>query len=1167
MINRCINVDDAGQLLDFRGRPDGRALSVGFARAQLEGAVAAHNLLQTTGLAYVADEVGTGKTLVAAGALALLRHQDPSLRALILAPRANLQRKWAQELGQFARHNLRYSDMRVRGPGSAPVRPTLVVENLRSMLTSWQEQPDTDVIARLSSFSLPHRRGDVAGFVDGWRGPLGSAHLPTVGALLDAAAAGDGDAKELVAACANRLLPHLDVLVVDEAHNLKGGLGGEAARNQVLWTLLGHNPKFLGVVPGYGPRTERILLLSATPMEDTSAHVLGQLDVLGHEVTGFAEGDEAHRLHALRSFLFRRLTKLDVGGQLLTRNRYREEWRVGGTRTSSEPLALDDDRGRLTFALVQKTVADALNHAGGTRRLQIGMLTSFESLASTAARVQTAATPSEESADANEAEGTFDDAEQNRGADDDERRGIDYVGVRSLVESHQREFGAPPSHPKMDAEVERLVEGARRGRKALVFTRRVASVDELVQRVNDRLDQDLRERLASQLPSPEEAEQLWDRYRQDRTAVHPSDSEVRADDEEAASTAAEDDETVEDAELRAGSNLFHWLFRKRPDGGLLTGYWLRQRLEQGSGAYRTLLEDNHVAAALGVPARQALSALAGAVGLSDAETSEELDREGAKWLGAAAEPSTIVRFRAAQRAGLQLLHQKADGAVASRAGISLNAQPPPTSTLAYRHAVRLDVRGETLASLLRVDTELCGQLWHPTLAHEWADDAEYTERRWRWELLTTTLRFDAPALDLWLTELRRHGRLSAGGHQPDQSALAQGLLAELRRQRDEPSDRWTSFQALCALADDAPLILQVNDVNQTDQGRPPWMGSRAPVVGMSGRVNQTAVRQFRTPTYPLVIITTDLLQEGEDLHTFCDEVHHYGMAWMPSSLEQRTGRVDRVNSLTERRLAARDQLDDDGRPPQADRLNVLYPYISGTYEEIQARTVLRRLDEHVRLLHSPFGESQRVDKHLDVNTEITAELAPSPPLTNLCEPYPIDPSWLLGTAPFPVVDGSRAEDADSVFAAVGLLDHLGALPVTWLPSTLRSHLVGECRLPSGRVQPVDLRLTSQHGRAAVRTTSPVGRLSRSQLEGLVMGGLPGTARIGAVRLGPRDRRTFTATAEDVVVLPPVAAELDGLVQAVGAVLDLADALERNLLGSDLPAEHFADDLNTEAQGA
>ena len=54
------------------------------------------------------------------------------------------------------------------------------------------------------------------------------------------------------------------------------------------------------------------------------------------------------------------------------------------------------------------------------------------------------------------------------------------------------------------------------------------------------------------------------------------------------------------------------------------------------------------------------------------------------------------------------------------------------------------------------------------------------------------------------------------------------------------------------------------------------------------------------PGFPLALVTTDVLQEGEDLHTFCSRVIHYGITWTPSAMEQRTGRIDRIGSLFQR---------------------------------------------------------------------------------------------------------------------------------------------------------------------------------------------------------------------------------------------------------------------------
>src|ERR1017187_5761651 len=99
---------------------------------------------------------------------------------------------------------------------------------------------------------------------------------------------------------------------------------------------------------------------------------------------------------------------------------------------------------------------------------------------------------------------------------------------------------------------------------------------------------------------------------------------------------------------------------------------------------------------------------------------------------------------------------------------------------------------------------------------------------------------------------------------------------------------------------------------------------------MAGQVNHTLVSQFRMPGYPFVLISTDLLQEGEDLHTFCSSVHHYGISWTPSSMEQRIGRIDRVRSQTDRRLSGLSrELNNE------EKLQVYFPRLQDTIEVVQ----------------------------------------------------------------------------------------------------------------------------------------------------------------------------------------------------------------------------------------
>ena len=179
--------------------------------------------------------------------------------------------------------------------------------------------------------------------------------------------------------------------------------------------------------------------------------------------------------------------------------------------------------------------------------------------------------------------------------------------------------------------------------------------------------------------------------------------------------------------------------------------------------------------------------------------------------------------------------------------------------------------------------------------------------------------------------------------------------------------RWAAFDELFQIAQNFDLIL---DVNAPDARITPlvetarYFGSilrqQQPVGGMSGQVNKTLVQQFRMPGYPFVLVSTDLLQEGEDLHTFCSAVLHYGIAWTPSSMEQRIGRIDRVRSQSERRLSGTAVL-----PEGADRLQVYYPHLEDTVEVLQVQRVLRRMDTFLRLMHEglsvPKGDHRRVD--------------------------------------------------------------------------------------------------------------------------------------------------------------------------------------------------------------
>ena len=117
---------------------------------------------------------------------------------------------------------------------------------------------------------------------------------------------------------------------------------------------------------------------------------------------------------------------------------------------------------------------------------------------------------------------------------------------------------------------------------------------------------------------------------------------------------------------------------------------------------------------------------------------------------------------------------------------------------------------------------------------------------------------------------------------------------------------------------------------------------------------------FNTPLVPEVLIVTTVGQEGIDLHRECRHVIHHDLPWNPATLEQRTGRVDRIGSKTER-------LRGNGNGDCS--LDVAVPYIAGTYDEHRFRVLHGR----ARLFEVTMGGKYIVDGHKVVSDAMEAE--------------------------------------------------------------------------------------------------------------------------------------------------------------------------------------------------
>ncbi|RZK13229.1 MAG: hypothetical protein EOO46_00030 [Flavobacterium sp.] len=119
---------------------------------------------------------------------------------------------------------------------------------------------------------------------------------------------------------------------------------------------------------------------------------------------------------------------------------------------------------------------------------------------------------------------------------------------------------------------------------------------------------------------------------------------------------------------------------------------------------------------------------------------------------------------------------------------------------------------------------------------------------------------------------------------------------------------------------------------------------------------QKLMKTFNTPFFPDILITSNVMAEGVDLQLNCRHIIHHDLCWNPSTLEQRTGRIDRIGAKGEM----------CGKP-----IKVYLPYISETQDEKMYRVVTER----ERWFNIIMGDTYKVDA---MSTDKYAERIPFP---------------------------------------------------------------------------------------------------------------------------------------------------------------------------------------------
>ena len=110
-------------------------------------------------------------------------------------------------------------------------------------------------------------------------------------------------------------------------------------------------------------------------------------------------------------------------------------------------------------------------------------------------------------------------------------------------------------------------------------------------------------------------------------------------------------------------------------------------------------------------------------------------------------------------------------------------------------------------------------------------------------------------------------------------------------------------------------------------------GKAVVLVSGSTKERDPVFRGFNSPLLPEILVCTQVGQEGIDLHRHCRHIVHYDLGWNPALIEQRTGRVDRLGSQTQREQKIVRDENPNATQNELPGLEIGLPYLAATYDE------------------------------------------------------------------------------------------------------------------------------------------------------------------------------------------------------------------------------------------
>ncbi|WP_278351290.1 DEAD/DEAH box helicase [Marinobacter nauticus] len=861
---------------------------------QTEGVAYLWNLLAEQKVALLADEVGMGKTFQALGVAALLWKMKPDARILVMAPNRDLCLHWRREFNNLVASHYRVVDHTVKNSvDGGPVPSVEICKSLADLNAAVMRGVSHFYLTTIHSLSgllrgeeLDNRRPDK---IAGER--AGEIHKSIKSAL-----GPEG----------------FDLIIVDEAHylrNIDGGSQRVAAAKEFFGTR-------------QDPLSQRVLLLTATPSHTRLSNVNSIFSYFLDCGDGWtSESDRAS--HLLNNYGLRRMRLMEGNGKLFSKRHYRHEKPVPATFVG-QPEAEG------FFALYQKGLVAELNKKNENKSLMYGYLEGFESVGRDVLADEVFRQDSER------------DTPDGENGKSDYSTAPDTNLLMGLTDSFYRTFNRFPGHPKYGRLIEECVPEKQdlyqlplSNLKHLIFVRRIPSVRELTQRLNERYDQLLGEILFSGLGlsfldtqgnprlktfSRNEFEQLLESTR----AGVSQDESIEMDAEDGDSDGIEDDYLASRI-----AQLF--VVKRGGAGGQTDCANVRLRFTKPESLFSLFLEP-----------------------------SSDYLKGGYNYFYGDSERTRANYGLAARYERFGSWNSAAD----LREAVGEN-EAPKTAYIQEMFTVWRLVFDELPSKLQE-------------LMRGWANTKKPVAENFANYIQAGFLHASPVIVELysWFVEYRRKGKIDSVQER------YRGFYEFVRQEKIKGSLLLRYFVA--ALETFEALCDKIVD-HRAGDWRKEWRslkGLTSPAWYASGENNtarQRLILGFNSPFYPNVLVSTSVFQEGVNLHMNCHQVHHYGIAGSPGDNEQRVGRIDRLYGCVNKRLAT-----------GGGELGIHYPYLAGSVDEDQVASFIERkhrVEERMdACLQSRFDSEYRPSSMVDWGQFLRKPLDHSEELVE--DPYP-----------------------------------------------------------------------------------------------------------------------------------------------------------------------------------